>query len=318
MNDVWLIGAGSIAVEHARVMNALGVDFTVVGRGEESAQEFMEKTGILVETGGLAKALENGTFPQIAVLALPVADLAGAALSLIKAGVQRLLIEKPGSLSIESLIDIWESASASRCRVSIAYNRRFYASTQELSQLIKVDGGVSSVFFEFNEPKQLFQSDFYPEEVRRKWFLANSSHVVDLVFHIAGRPREWKSWSNGRLEGHPSSARFAGAGVLDSGAFFSYVSDWTAPGRWGIEFMTAHHRLILRPLEQLHVMQHGSFALRKINLEDSLDSKFKPGFYKQMESFLSPDFSGLCTLQEHISNMEVYSKIANYGSQSSQ
>jgi predicted dehydrogenase len=310
---MWLIGAGLIAVEHARVMAALGVDFTVIGRRERSAQEFTERTGIAVETGGLAKALENGTFPQAAVLALPVADLADAALSLIKAGVQRLLIEKPGSLSIESLMGIRDSAVESGCLVSIAYNRRFYESTRELSQMIKVDGGVTSVFFEFNEPKRLTESDYYPEEVRRKWFLANSTHVVDLVFHLCGNPTDWRSWSSGSLTGHPTSSRFAGAGTLESGALFSYLSDWEAPGRWGIEIMTVNHRLILRPMEKLHIMNHDSFDVEEVNIDDALDIDFKPGFFRQMEAFLDHKQPGLCSIEEHMENTETYSKIANYG-----
>ena len=312
MNHVWLIGAGSIAVEHARVMAALGVDFTVIGLGEESAQEFTKATGLAVDRGGLARALGNGSFPQVAILALPVADLADAALSLINAGVQRLLIEKPGSLSIESLRDIRASASASGCLVSIAYNRRFYESTRKVSQMIKVDGGVTSVFFEFNEPKQIMDSDSYPREVRQRWFLANSTHVVDLVFHLCGSPTDWRSWSGGSLTGHPTSARFAGAGTLESGALFSYLSDWEAPGRWGIEIMTVNHRLILRPMEKLHMMRHGSFHVEEVNVDDSLDIDFKPGFFRQMETFLNEGHSQLCSIEEHVNNLDTYFEIANY------
>ena len=314
MHNIWLIGAGAIAVEHAGVMAALGVDFTVIGLGEESAQDFTKATGLTVKMGGLRKALEDGTFPQVAVLALPVADLADASLSLINAGVQRLLIEKPGSVSIDSLRDIRESALASGCLVSIAYNRRFYESTRELSQMIKVDGGVTSVFFEFNEPKKLLQSDSHPEEVRQRWFLANSTHVVDLVFHLCGNPTDWRSWSSGALTGHPTSSRFAGAGTLESGALFSYLSDWEAPGRWGIDITTVNHRFILRPMEKLYVMRHGSFNVTEVDIDDALDVDFKPGFFRQMEAFLGQDDLLLCSIDEHVKNMHDYSKIANYGS----
>ncbi|MDE0973561.1 MAG: Gfo/Idh/MocA family oxidoreductase [Candidatus Nanopelagicales bacterium] len=314
MNNIWLIGAGLIAVEHARAMAALSVDFTVIGLGERSAHEFTKTTGIPVETGGLANALENKIPPQVAVLAIPITDLADAALSLIKVGVQHLLIEKPGSLSIEALKDIRESAVASGCLVWIAYNRRFYESTWELSQIIKVDGGVTSVFFEFNEPKKLLQSDSYPEEVRQRWFVANSTHVVDLVFHLCGHPTDWRSWSSGAPTGHQTSSRFAGAGTLDSGALFSYLSDWEAPGRWGIEIMTVNHRLILRPMEKLNVMRHGSFDVEEVDLDDSLDVDFKPGFFRQMEAFLNEEHSQLCSIEEHVKNMDTYFKIANYKS----
>lgn len=314
MNNIWLIGAGLIAVEHARAMAALGADFTVIGLGELSAHEFTKATGIPVETGGLANALENETPPQVAVLAIPISDLADAALSLIKVGVQHLLIEKPGSLSVEALKDIRESAVASGCLVWIAYNRRFYESTWELSQIIKVDGGVTSVYFEFNEPKVAMQSDSYPEKVRQKMFLANSTHVVDLVFHLCGHPADWQSWSSGALTGHPTSSRFAGAGTLDSGALFSYLSDWEAPGRWGIEITTVNHRLILRPMEKLNVMRHGSFDVEEVDIDDSLDVDFKPGFFRQMEAFLNEEHSQLCSIEEHVKNMDTYLKIANYKS----
>jgi predicted dehydrogenase len=312
MTTTWLVGAGAVAVEHAKVMAAMGLDFTVIGRGKKSAQNFTSTTGIPVKMGGLKKTFENEPPPQIAILALPITELADAALSLIKAGVQRLLIEKPASLSIDSLIVIRNSALASGCLVSIAYNRRFHESTRKLSQMIKVDGGVTSVSFEFNEPKQLLQSELFPEEVREKWFLANSTHVVDLVFHLCGRPADWQSCFSGSLTGHPASARFAGAGELDSGALFSYLSDWEAPGRWGIEIMTRNHRLILRPMEKLHMMRHGSFDVEEVEIDDALDVDFKPGFFRQMEAFLSQDNSLLCSVDEHVKNMSTYYKIANY------
>jgi len=312
MISIWLVGAGAIAVAHAKVMTALSIDFSVIGRGEKSADMFTSETGMPVETGGLATALEKRVTPEIAVLALPISDLADVALLLIKAGTQRILIEKPGSLSIEVLTNIREAALATGCLVSIAYNRRFYASTQELTRIVKADGGVTSVFFEFNEPKHLLQSDNYQKEVRQRWFLANSTHVVDLVFHLCGQPSDWQSWSSGEIAGHSSSSRFAGAGKLDSGALFSYLSDWEAPGRWGVEIMTVNHRLILRPMEKLHLMRHGSFEIQEVDIDDALDSDFKPGFFRQMEAFLSTEESELCSIEEHIKNMHSYSKMANY------
>jgi predicted dehydrogenase len=312
MTYIWLVGAGAIAIAHAKVMTALGVDFSVIGRGKKSADLFMNETGIPVKTGGLATALLNQAAPEIAVLALPVSDLADAALLLIKAGTQRLLIEKPGSLSIDVLTNISDAARATGCLVLIAYNRRFYASTQELTRIVRVDRGVTSVFFEFNEPKHLLQSGNYPEEVRQKWLLANSTHVVDLVFHLCGQPSDWQSWSSGEIAGHSSSSRFAGAGKLDSGALFSYLSDWEAPGRWGIEIMTANHRLVLRPMEKLHLMRHGSFAVEELHIDDALDVDFKPGFFRQMNAFISKDDLPLCSIDEHLKNMATYSKIANY------
>ena len=33
-----------------------------------------------------------------------------------------------------------------------------------------------------------------PIKIKQNWFLANSSHVVDLVFHLCGKPIKWNTW----------------------------------------------------------------------------------------------------------------------------
>ena len=45
MKKIWLIGAGGIAEEYAKVLKALGKDFIVIGRGEKSASVFKEHVG---------------------------------------------------------------------------------------------------------------------------------------------------------------------------------------------------------------------------------------------------------------------------------
>ena len=51
--DVWLIGAGPMAIDHAKVLRHFNIVPTVIGRGEGSAQKFNEATGINVHTGGV-------------------------------------------------------------------------------------------------------------------------------------------------------------------------------------------------------------------------------------------------------------------------
>lgn len=312
MNSIWVIGAGQISREHAKVLTALALDFTVIGRGEQSASSFTNETGVAVKLGGLKKALEAYSAPQFAILAIPISELAQATLLLLNKGIKNILIEKPGATSISVLKKIQETAAQKDASVYIAYNRRFYTSTREVSHRIKADGGVKSVFFEFNEPEKIFYSNSYPKEILQKWFLANSTHVVDLVFHLCGRPQEWRNWYEGGFDTHPSAMRFAGAGILESGALFSYLSDWQAPGRWGIEIMTTNSRLILRPMERLQIMTKNSFEIKQIDIDNTLDVNFKPGFFLQMEAFVTGANKYLCSIDEHTKNLIFYSKIANY------
>ena len=54
---IWIIGAGGIAIEYAKVLKALGKEFIVIGRGEDSGRKFKEATGIEPILGGLDNIL---------------------------------------------------------------------------------------------------------------------------------------------------------------------------------------------------------------------------------------------------------------------
>ena len=70
--------------------------------------------------------------------------LAGVGSALIKAGVRRVPLEKPGALTYPDIIDLARSAREHGSSVAIGYNRRFYASTREVREAITDDGGVLS------------------------------------------------------------------------------------------------------------------------------------------------------------------------------
>ena len=56
---IGLIGAGYMAVEYAKVLDALDVRYEVIGRGQESAEKFQRETGHPVIVGGLELALST-------------------------------------------------------------------------------------------------------------------------------------------------------------------------------------------------------------------------------------------------------------------
>ena len=45
VRNIWLIGAGYMAVEYAKVLQEMNVPFKVAGRGIKSAINFEKKTG---------------------------------------------------------------------------------------------------------------------------------------------------------------------------------------------------------------------------------------------------------------------------------
>jgi predicted dehydrogenase len=203
-------------------------------------------------------------------------------------------------------------AQSHKAKVWLAYNRRFYEATRKAKEIIQKDGGATSFHFEFTEWSHKIREFEGKKEIKAVWFLANSTHVVDLAFHLCGWPKDWRSWSSGSLDWHPAAARFSGGGVTDQGILFSYFADWEAPGRWGVEVLTRKNRLILRPMEQLQLTPMGSVQVKPVTLYDKLDNEFKPGLYRQTEAFLNEDTAEFCTLQEQVNHTKLYSKMAGY------
>jgi predicted dehydrogenase len=298
--NILLVGAGPMALAYAKVLQAMGLGFSVVGRGAASAKAFAEACGVAPSMGGFdAWLAANRPSPQtLAIVALPIPALAAASCRLAEAGVRRILVEKPGGLQTLDIEAVAQAASQSGAEIYVGYNRRFCASVQAARRLIAEDGGVSSFQFEFTEIESRVLAIHGAREVLENWFLANSTHVVDTAFFLGGEPAEMSAAVSGSLAWHPAGAVFAGHGRTDAGAQFSWHADWSSAGRWGIDVRTPKRRLILQPLEQLSVQDKGSFTISSHAIDDRLDKQFKPGLYRQVEALLSrdPAAAGLPTI----------------------
>lgn len=308
---VLVIGAGLMAGEHVKVLDALNVNYTVVGRSKQSAENFEQTYGQKVIYGGLENVfnqLENDY--THAIIATPLENLEENTLFLLENGMKNILLEKPGAVTIEGMKKIARLAEEKKAIVYIAYNRRFYASVLEAKKRIKEDGGLSSFLFEFTEwshqieklNKTIFQLN--------SWFIGNSTHVVDTAFYLGGTPKFLTGYTQSKLDWHPKGSIFVGAGVTEKNIPFSYHANWEAPGSWKLELLTNSNRYIFRPFEQLHIMPKGKVIIEKVDLDFTLDEKFKPGLYRQIEAFLfGIDAEDLLDVKSMLTNMEWYEKI---------
>lgn len=318
MNDnqrVLVVGAGNMAKEYCKVLDALRYEPLVIGRGKESAAKLENEMRVNVLRGGIEKNIgEIHNIPEYAVVACSVEELAHSTRVLLENDVKNILVEKPAALYRRDLEEIEALTREKKANVYVAYNRRFYASTEEAQRIIAKDGGVLSFSFEFTEWGHDIKKTSHSNEVKENWFLANSSHVVDLAFYLGGFPREMSCYIAGSLDWHKRAGIYAGAGVSEQGALFSYQANWGAPGRWAVEVLTAHHRLYFKPMEKLQIQEMGTVAVNFAELDDRLDITYKPGIYKQMESFLNgkPDGKKL-SISEQMAHMTFYEKIEKIG-----
>lgn len=310
MANIWIIGAGTIAQEYAKVLTALGYSFQMIGRGEEKARQVEETLGYKVIRGGLDSYIESTPeVPEAAIVATNLGSLAPNTIALLKFGVKRILCEKPGFLYPEECEKVAALAKENNADVYLAYNRRFFSSVLKAQEIIAEDGGVTSFSFEFTEWGHVIAKYNKPQGELQNWLYANSSHVIDLAFFLGGVPIKMDCYTAGELSWHKPAA-FSGAGVTKSGALFSYQANWAAPGRWGVEVLTSQHRLYLRPMEILQIQNLGSVAINPVEIDDHLDKEFKPGFYLETKSFMEMETASLCSIEEQYRHVtEIYYSI---------
>lgn len=308
---IWIIGAGTIAQEYAKVLTTLGYQFQMIGRGEEKARQVEETLGYKVIRGGLESYIQSAPeLPKAAIVATTLGSLAPNTIALLNYGVKRIFCEKPGFLFPDECGEVAALAKEKEAEVYLAYNRRFFSSVLRAKEIIAEDGGLTSFNFEFTEWGHVIAKYNKPQDELKNWFYANSSHVIDLAFYLGGEPVQMDCHTSGIISWH-NPAVFAGSGVTNKGALFTYQANWAAPGRWGVELLTAQHRLYLRPMENLQIQNLGTVAVTSVEIDDHLDKEFKPGFYLETKAFLDGDNSRLCSIEEQMRAVKmVYNKIA--------
>lgn len=296
--------------EYARILTAMERDFWVIGRSGDSVKKIKERINCKAVQGGIQNHLNHtADRPEFAIIAVNDEELAKTALLLLRHGVKKILIEKPAGLNRDELLIVSDFARGNNAKVYVAYNRRFYASVEKAKNIIEEDEGILSFIFEFTEWSHEIVKQNKSKIVLENWLIANSSHVMDLAFYMGGKPLEIKTFHKGGLPWHPSASIFSGAGITEKAALFSYSANWESPGRWSLEILTKKHRLIFRPLENLQIQNIGSVSTELVKIEDTLDTKFKAGLYKQTGAFLTHQDANLCTIKQQLENIEIYEKI---------
>lgn len=308
-DQILLVGSGPMAVEYAKVLRSLNREFVVIGRGEKSAAEFKKTVGIEVTTGGINKFLKNiRKIPKTAIVAVSEEQLGIVTIKLLKKGVELILVEKPAGLNFDDVKKVKKVAEKMKAKVYVGYNRRFFASVKKAREIIGKDGGVLSIFFDFTEPDFKIAPLIKAPGVKENWFLQNSTHVIDMTFFLAGLPKKLIAFTVDTLPWHPIGAVFSGAGVTNTNALFSYHANWKGPGRWSVEVVTRNYKLFFKPLEKLQAQNVGRFEINDVDIDDELDRNFKPGIYREVQSFLG-NKRDLCTISEQVENLKYYQQI---------
>ena len=310
-----VIGVGKMGAAHLAALAAMSPD-SLTAWAPGSRPRAIERAvgGVPVRRDDLPTTLA-AVRPTHVIVASPVETLTPIAIQVMKAGVKHLLIEKPAAMDQRECRLLLACAAETGTEISVAYNRRFYASVRgALAHMRAASEGIESVMFEFNEAMPA-QGPVATTDVAARWLLANSMHVIDTAFNPVGLPDMQRSHfqRSGGLSWHPAGSMFVGSGETTKGIPFAFHANWDAPGRWGFEWMTKSTRYVFRPMEKLSIMRRGRFDLEPMALDDEMDIRFKPGVYHQNAAFLATDSTAeLVSLAEASNLIPLAQKIAGY------
>lgn len=312
-----LVGAGLMSQAYARVLQKRGRPFRCFGRGQASAEAFEAATGVRPGTGPLEDQLAATDIAGAHVIvAVNLTELAPVCIRLLEKGAAAILVEKPGAVDLDGMRQLAQVDSDRRIRV--AYNRRFLPSVRKANVLIAQDGGAKSVHFEFTELSDRIEAQgLHPREVLANWPFANSSHVFDLAFFMAGAAPDLSDVSvaaalqQGELPWHPQGTRFAAAGRIEDRMLFTCFADWHSGGGWAVEVTTAARRLRLRPLETLTEQKRGTFEVRDVEVAQD-DVMLKPGLPGMLTDFLDEGGRSLPDMRQQVARMTVFAGIVGH------
>ncbi len=302
-----------MAYEYAKVLKYKKLNFTVVGNRKSSCKAFNKKTGLEVVNGGVENfLLDNPTLPKYAIVCVNIDKLCEVTTKLIEFGVKKILCEKPGSLLLGELIKMNALSRLKKVNLYIAYNRRFYGSVIELKRKINKDNGLKSLHFDFTEKSIKIKNLKHSAFVKSRWLIANSLHIIDTAFYLAGMPKTINLSKIGKkLNWHPNSSIFVGSGITKRNILFSYNANWNVPGNWKMEFMTNNKRYILEPIEELYEKKAG-LEKKIIKNKKNFDIMFKPGLYEMISSFNKGNYLNFCSIKDQIKLIKLCNRIAGY------
>ncbi len=302
-----------MAEEYAQALSKLKIkNVTILGNSLEKSRKLSKKFGFSYLHGGYKKNLPKIEKQDLVLVVLPIPLVVNAAEYCLKYGQKNLLLEKPGSLNTKPLQNLKKKIKNQNVR--IGYNRLFYSSLEKLKYNISKDGGINSCSFTITEWIEKINFKNYSKDVLQRWGIANSIHVLSMVFDLIGIPKEMECFKGGKLSWHNSGSVFVGSGITTKKIPFSYFADWKSSGRWGIEIVTSKNTYKLQPLEELYISSKTHKEWKKIPLHKS-NKKIKEGIIEEISSMLDSEkksFSKLITLDEGIKIIKTTEKIFGY------
>lgn len=308
--SVGIVGAGSMAREHARAFASLP-SVTVAGltsRTRAKADALAAELGIPHVTGSIAD-LHAQTNADLVVITVPELSANPVAMEAFKYP-WAVLMEKPAGYD---LADAEQIAAASRGRkapVMVGLNRRFYSSSRTIKADLETRPDEKRFIHVQDQQSYAEARRFHhPPQVVEKFMYANSIHLIDLI-PFFGRGRITRVDQVTPWRGEDTEVMLAYV-EFDSGDTALYEGLWKGPGPWAANVSTPGKRWIMQPLEQAIYQNAGERARHTIEAADE-DKQFKAGFLLQARAAAAAvrgEASEIPSIEDSLQTMRLINKM---------
>ena len=306
---VAIVGAGSMAREHARAFAAIpGVELVGITSRTRSKAEALAKELSIGGVYDTVDALRAGTSADIVVVTVFELAMKEVALACF-AHPWTVMLEKPAGYDLEQAEAIHAAARKSGRRVFVALNRRFLSSTRTALDDLATNPGPRMIHVQDQQSLESAAAIGHPAVVVKNWMYANSIHVVDYL-RAFGRGRVVRvnpvqPWRGAETRWMLATVEF------DSGDLGVYEGIWQGPGPWAVTVNTALKRWEMRPLEEA-TYQLANTRKREPVEVSAWDKDFKPGFRRQADELVKaargePNLA--VTLDESLESMRLVSAV---------
>lgn len=309
MIKIAIIGAGYMSREHIRAFKSIpNVEVSgIVSRTICKAKELAKEFDIKIVTDTIAE-LYAQTKADLVIISVPVLKTKEIVLEALKYPWLQL-IEKPVGCSVQEGEEILSTFIKKKQKGFVAFNRRFYSSTQTVIQDQVTSNDTRFITVLDQEDPWVKTQEPKPQQLIDCWMYANSIHLVDY-FRFLGRGKIISVVPI--IKWNPANPFIVTAQLnYESGDIGFYQAVWGAPGPWAVTITTKEKRWELRPLEQASCQVYGSRNPETAPIEKA-DIDFKAGILAQAEEAVKAVKGlphSLVTLEDSLETMKLVRSI---------
>ncbi|MBI2503920.1 MAG: Gfo/Idh/MocA family oxidoreductase [Candidatus Latescibacteria bacterium] len=281
---VAVVGGGNIAQHHLKVLKELpGVEVIALADADPQALRESAERFSIPQRWPSHRHLLKEERPDAVFVLVSVGRVAEVAATFIREGIPTFL-EKPPGLYAAHTRRLAELAGQRRTLAMVGVNRRFYSSLLRGRELLLESGPVRSLAIEAHEDLARVRGNpKWPAEVIRRWSAANGIHALDLLRFFGGEVAQVQVLRQA-VEG-PGPDCCAALIRFAQGAVGRALMDHFSPGGHRFEVRSLGATLTSEPGFAAAVLQRRGAGPLRFE-PDELDQRYKPGFFRQDQTFL--------------------------------